>query len=128
MPTPRCVALSEFKYKQVILIRTDLGMSKGKIASQAAHAAVSALEEAKKMREDWVREWLDEGQRKVVLKVSSEEELRKYYEEAKQRGLPAYLVVDRGLTEIPPNTPTSVGIGPAPSEKIDEITGKLPLL
>ncbi len=118
----------EFRYKQAILIRADLRMSRGKVAAQAAHAAVSAAEECRRIRPEWLEEWLSEGQKKVVLRVESEDELRRFYEEAKIMGLPANLIEDAGLTEIPPGTLTACGIGPAPSEVLDKLTGKLKLL
>lgn len=103
-------------------------MSKGKIAAQAGHAAVSAAEEARKHYKEWFKAWIDEGQCKVVVKVRSEKELLDLEKQAKEMKLPCALIVDRGLTEIPPGTITCLGIGPAPSEKVDKITGKLPLL
>ena len=120
--------MPEFKYKQVIILRTDLGMSRGKIAAQAGHAAVSAAEEARKKHPEWWKAWLEEGQCKVALKVKSEQELLNLEREAKASNLPSALVTDRGLTEVPPGTITCLGIGPAPSLLIDEITGELPLL
>jgi len=118
----------EFKYKQVIIVRSDLKMSKGKIAAQAGHAAVSAAEEARKNHPNWWRAWLKEGQCKIAVKVGSEKELIKLEKEAKELGLPSALISDRGLTELPPDTITCLGIGPAPSDKVDKITGKLALL
>ncbi|MEM2917618.1 MAG: peptidyl-tRNA hydrolase Pth2 [Candidatus Bathyarchaeia archaeon] len=120
--------MSEFKYKQVLVIRADLGMSKGKIAAQAGHAAVSAAEEARKKWFDWWAAWLDEGQCKVAVKVKSESELLELERKARTLKLPHALISDRGLTELPPNTKTCLGIGPAPTAEIDKITGKLPLL
>jgi len=120
--------VSEFHYKQVIVFRTDLKMSRGKIAAQAGHAAVSAAEEARRSHKDWFEAWLEEGQCKVVVKVKNEEELLELKKRAKELGLPHALIVDRGLTEVPPGTITCLGIGPAPAEKLDKLTGKLPLL
>lgn len=120
--------MSEFRYKMVIVFRSDLRLSKGKAAVQAGHAAVSAAEEARKHRREWWNEWLYEGQRKIAVKAKSEKELLELQEQAENLDLPCALIVDRGLTEIPPNTITCLGIGPAPSERIDALTGKLPLL
>jgi PTH2 family peptidyl-tRNA hydrolase len=120
--------MSEFEYKQVIVFRSDLKLSKGKIAAQAGHAAVSAAEEAHKRHRGWWDSWLFEGQRKIAVKVKDEEELLELEEAAKELGLPYALIVDRGLTEIPPGTVTCLGIGPAPAEKVDRLTGHLPLL
>lgn len=120
--------MSEFRYKQVIAFRSDLKLSKGKIAAQAGHAAVSAAEEARKSHRNWWEAWISEGQCKIAVKVKDEKELRELEWQAKELDLPCALIVDRGLTEIPPGTVTCLGIGPAPSEKVDKITGKLPLL
>jgi len=118
----------EFKYKQVIVVRSDLEMSKGKIAAQVGHAAVSAAEEARKNHPKWWKAWIKEGQCKIAVKVGSEKELLKLEKETKELGLPSALISDRGLTELPPDTITCLGIGPAPSDKVDRITGKLALL
>jgi PTH2 family peptidyl-tRNA hydrolase len=120
--------VSEFRYKQVIVYRSDLRLSKGKTAIQAGHAAVSAAEEARKHRKQWWEDWIGEGQRKIAVKVKTEKELLILEKETKKLGLPCALIVDRGLTEIPPNTTTCLAIGPAPAEKVDKITGRLPLL
>jgi PTH2 family peptidyl-tRNA hydrolase len=120
--------MNEFLYKQVIIFHSDLKLSKGKAAVQAGHAAVSSAEEARKHRRKWWESWIDEGQRKIAVKVRTEKELLKLEREAEELELPCALIIDRGLTEIPPNTITCLGIGPAPSEKVDMITGRLPLL
>jgi len=117
-----------FRYKQVIAIRTDLKMGRGKIAAQAGHAAVSAAEEARKKCSDWWKAWIAEGQCKIAVRAESEQELLELEKKAKKSKLPTALIIDRGLTELPPNTITCLGIGPAPSTQIDAITGKLPLL
>ncbi len=117
-----------FRFKQVVVFRSDLKLSKGKAAVQAGHAAVSAAEEARKHHHRWWEDWLWEGQRKIAVKVKSENELLTLEKQAKEAALPYALIVDRGLTEIPPNTVTCLGIGPAPSEDMDRLTGKLPLL
>ncbi|MEM1946449.1 MAG: peptidyl-tRNA hydrolase Pth2 [Candidatus Caldarchaeum sp.] len=116
------------KYKQVIVIRADLKMSVGKTAAQASHAAVLAVENARRRRPEWVEDWIASGQKKVVLKVSSEQELRRLADLCSLRGLPHEIVEDAGLTELSPGTATALGIGPAPEEEVDKITGSLPLL
>ena len=120
--------MSEFIYKQVIVIRIDLKMSRGKIAAQAGHAAVSAAEEARKRHPDWWSAWIEEGQRKIAVRARSEQELLELERQAKRLRLPSALVCDRGLTELPPDTITCLGIGPAPSSQVDRITGKLKVL
>jgi PTH2 family peptidyl-tRNA hydrolase len=117
-----------FEFKQVIAVRTDLKMGKGKLAAQVGHAAVSAAEEAKKKHPEWWEAWLEEGQCKVTVKVKSSEELSALQRVAVRMKLPYSLVVDRGLTQIPPGTATCLGIGPAPSAQVDKITGELSLL
>ena len=120
--------VSDFEYKQVIVFRSDLKVGKGKIAAQAGHAAISAAQDAYVHHKKWWEAWLFEGQRKIAVKVANEKELLELEEQAKELGLPNALIVDRGLTQIPEGTITCLGIGPAPEEKIDRLTGQLPLL
>lgn len=122
------MALSTFNYKQAIAVRTDLAMTKGKTAVQVAHAAVTASEETRKKRKAWWKAWIGEGQCKVTVKATSEIELLELKKRARSLGLPTALIEDRGLTEIPPGTITCLGIGPAPAELVDRVTGRLPLL
>ena len=119
--------MCEFRYKQAIVFRSDLKLSRGKVAAQAGHAAVSAAEEARKRHKELWQAWIEEGQCKIAVKVESEDELLDLEKTAKELALPCALIVDRGLTEIPPGTITCLGIGPAPVEKIDRLTGELPL-
>lgn len=118
----------EYIFKQVILVRSDLRMSLGKIAVQVAHSAVSAAENARLEKYDSWKKWMLEGQRKITLKVTSEVELLKYEFLAKKEELPNALIQDQGLTELPSGTTTCLAIGPSTSEKIDKLTGGLPLL
>jgi len=109
--------------KQVIVVRADLKLGKGKLAGQVAHAAVSAAEKSK-----WKKDWFSQNQMKAVLKCSGEGELVGLYEQARRAGLPAELISDAGRTQIPAGTTTCLGIGPAPADDIDRITGRLKLL
>lgn len=120
--------MREFEYKQVLVFRKDLQLSKGKLAAQAGHAAVSAAQNAYIHNKRWWEAWFHEGQRKIAVKVPNEKELYQLEEAADEIGLPHALIVDAGLTEIPEGTVTCLGIGPAPAEKIDRLTGKLQLL
>ena len=117
-----------FKYKQVIAVRTDLKMSKGKIAVQTAHGSVSAYVKTKKYYQDWAENWFSEGQKKITVKVSSEEEIHQLAEEARKANIPFAIINDAGLTQLPPGTTTVLGIGPSREELIDKITEHLPLL
>jgi len=117
-----------FEFKQVIAVRRDLDMGKGKIAVQVAHAAVSAAEEARKNFTEWWEMWLREGQCKVAVRVDSEEEILRLERKSKELRLPSALISDRGLTQVEPGTVTCLGIGPAPSSVIDALTGNLNLL
>lgn len=111
--------------KQAIVMRSDLKMGKGKIAAQACHASLSSYKKASKRS---IRQWESFGQKKVVLKVSSEKELLELYHIVKERGLPCALITDAGHTQIEPNTKTCIGIGPAINSEIDKLTGHLKLL
>lgn len=111
--------------KLVIVMRTDLKMGKGKIAAQACHACLGCYKKADK---EIIKKWEADGQKKVVLKVSSEQELIELYTATKQTNLSCSLITDAGHTQIEPNTKTCLGIGPGTDEEIDNITGDLKLL
>lgn len=120
--------LLKFKYKQVIVVRTDLEMSPGKIAVQVAHGSLAAAERARREKQEWFRAWLRERQKKVVVKVPSDSRLYQLYDQAKELEVPSELIQDAGLTELPPGTTTVLAVGPAPNEIVDKLTGDLPLL
>lgn len=129
--------------KQVIVIRKDLKMRKGKMIAQGAHASLgSVLQFFDKKEEDkrieysvWFNKgsildtWLNGIFTKICVSVDSEEELDKIKEQCDAAGIPCALITDCGLTEFH-NVPTKtcLGIGPWFSEEIDKVTGKLPLL
>lgn len=112
--------------KLALVVRTDLGMSKGKIAAQVAHAAVAAVLRSRGTAEFAL--WLDEGQPKVVLKVASEEQLAQVARDARTADVPVEVIRDAGRTQIVPGTATCCAVGPAASEAIDRVVGTLSLL
>ena len=114
--------------KQVIVVRTDLDMGKGKIAAQVGHACVLGAEHVRKSNPDWFSEWCVDGTEKVVLKVGNLKELEQVKQSAIEFDIPWSEVTDAGHTQIAPGTTTCISIGPAPEEKIDKITGDLKLL
>lgn len=136
--------MSQSEPKQVIVVRKDLNMRKGKIAAQAAHASMGVI--LKLMRYDniikdegleyfvfessrpAVTQWLNGRFTKVCVSVDSEQELLDIVKQAEDAGLPVVLITDAGLTEfngVPTNT--CCAIGPAYQEEINPITGHLKL-
>ena len=136
--------------KQVIVVRKDLHMKKGKLAAQVAHASLGAIISVMS-REDVVdgcdnldysvdyllsvhedspiEHWLMNSFKKVVLEVESEDELLAIYDKVKDTQIPSSLITDSGFTVfhgVPTNT--CVAIGPAREEDIDAITGHLKLM
>ena len=113
--------------KQVIVMRTDLNMRKGKMVAQGAHAAVMATFNAGSM-DDRVLRWLMHGMKKITVQVGSEAELLEIADKAVAAGLHCELVRDAGLTEFKEPTYTCCAIGPNLTADIDKITGHLKLL
>lgn len=113
------------EYKQVIIIRNDLKLPKGKMAAQAAHACVEAVLKSDK---DKVQKWRHEGMKKIALKVDSEKDLLKYLQIAKDSNLTTALITDAGRTCVEPGTRTCIAIGPDNEELIDRVTSQLKMM
>jgi len=124
--------------KQVLLVRTDLNMRKGKIAAQCAHGAMKVFLDQKTLAfrppgeptllvvplTPAMEAWVTGSFTKIVLGVETETELLRAHEEAVARGIPTALVTDMGATEfhgVPTNT--VVALGPDEADKIDLVTG-----
>lgn len=139
-----------YKAKQMLIVRRDLKMRKGKIAAQASHASVEAVLKAMvkenrsgqlKVTEDgyaWLdapegqesplTDWFRYGMAKICVYVDSEEELLALEEKARQAGVVTALIQDAGLTEFHgEHTYTALAFEPLEGEKADELTGHLPL-
>jgi len=111
--------------KQVIIVRNDLKMSKGKTAAQCCHGCLGAY---KKSDSNKIRKWEIEGEKKVIVKINSLEELFQLKEIAKKNNLSNYMVKDAGRTELPIGTVTCLAIGPDDDKIIDKVTQDLKLL
>jgi len=110
--------------KQVIAARTDLGMGRGKLAAQVAHASLSAYEDTgRKAR----KAWKGGGQKKIVVKAPDESTLFDLADQARRDGLPHAIIRDAGHTQLESGTATAVAIGPAEENLVDRITGDLSL-
>jgi PTH2 family peptidyl-tRNA hydrolase len=135
------------KSKQVIVLRKDLNMRKGKMVAQGSHASLKVFFDLSYFsdkrtwddKEDFIidgdnmndamRDWVKGSFTKICVSVNSEAELLEVYNKAKNANLPCSLIQDAGHTEfagVP--TYTAVAIGPGWDDQIDLITGTLPLL
>jgi PTH2 family peptidyl-tRNA hydrolase len=129
--------------KQVLVVRKDLNMRKGKMAAQAAHASLAVFFDRLKLTgpgkmitdaswrlyNDAEREWIEGSFAKICVGVDSEEELLDVFRKAKEARLLCSIITDAGKTEfkgVP--TKTCVAIGPDREDLIDTITGHLRLL
>jgi peptidyl-tRNA hydrolase, PTH2 family len=126
----------ELEHKQVIVMRKDLKCRKGKLIAQGAHASLGAIlslcqQDGNRLileMDDRTRPWLTGRFKKICVYVNSEAELLEVHEQAKAAGLITSLIKDAGLTEFNGvATLTCCGIGPDRADKIDAVTGQLPL-
>ncbi|KAH8120554.1 peptidyl-tRNA hydrolase PTH2-domain-containing protein [Phellopilus nigrolimitatus] len=112
--------------KLVLVVRTDLGMSSGKIAAQ--HATLACYKALSKTNPSLLRHWERTGQSKVALRVNNEEELDTLEAVARSLNLCARSIQDAGRTQIAVGSRTVLGIGPGPARLVNQVTGKLRLL
>jgi PTH2 family peptidyl-tRNA hydrolase len=131
------VEKNKLTHKQVIVIRKDLNMRKGKMVAQGAHASMAAILSIAVLSDTGlnipndprIQDWLRGKFTKVCVSVNSENELLALHEQAKVAGLLTALIQDSGLTEFGGvATYTAVAIGPDLKSTVDSITGNLPLL
>lgn len=125
------------RIKQVIVMRHDLGMRRGKQIAQGAHASMSFLVKRLQRRSALAvtelsaeqQSWLSGAFAKICCRVDSEEELMVVHDAAVAAGLETHLITDSGRTEFHGQpTRTCLAIGPAVASAIDAITGHLQLL
>lgn len=117
-------------YKQIILIRSDLDMRCGKKCVQVAHASLMGADASPR---SIVEAWKSEGMRKIVLKVKDLSHLFNIWDKTVKCGICGSIVKDFGLTQLDPNTITSIGFSPyncwsAEGKILDELTRDLSLL
>ncbi|MFW9855798.1 MAG: peptidyl-tRNA hydrolase Pth2 [Candidatus Thorarchaeota archaeon] len=113
--------------KQVIILRKDLKMSRGKAAAQASHASVAAAVKVLREKRDQFEAWWRTGQMKVILGVDSETELLDLEKQLRSTGVIVEKINDAGRTQLPPGTTTALGIGPHVREDVEKITSTLKL-
>ncbi len=119
--------VSSVDIKQVIILRKDLKMTKGKAAVQASHAAVAAAVQSQRKSPTIFNNWWNGGQMKIVLAVESEAELDEIENKLRRTGVIVSKINDAGRTQLPPNTATALGIGPHTQIDVERITSTLKL-
>jgi peptidyl-tRNA hydrolase, PTH2 family len=145
------------KVKQVIVMRTDLNMRKGKMVAQGAHASMKiffdrliqrrsvetrkdpegrpvelipgeVMYEIGQLTPDML-DWIFGSFTKVCVGVDGEAQLVELYNTVKQAGIPCALITDNGLTEFGGvPTITCCAFGPVQEDVINPFTGHLKLL
>ncbi|GMY17572.1 peptidyl-tRNA hydrolase 2, mitochondrial isoform X3 [Fagus crenata] len=114
--------------KMVLVVRNDLKMKSGKIASQCAHAATGMYAELMHSHRSLLRQWEQCGQPKIVVTCKNQQEMNKLKEAAENIGLPTFVVADAGRTQVLAGSKTVLAVGPGPKASVDSVTGKMCLL
>uniref|UniRef100_A0A452ZKP6 peptidyl-tRNA hydrolase n=2 Tax=Aegilops tauschii subsp. strangulata TaxID=200361 RepID=A0A452ZKP6_AEGTS len=108
--------------KMVLVVRQDLKMGAGKIASQCAHAATGLYADLLASNRVLLRQWEQFGPCK------NQQEMNRIKETAEHRGIPTFIVADAGRTQVVAGSKTVLAVGPGRKADIDSVTGKLRLL
>lgn len=129
--------------KQVIVVRKDLNMRKGKLAAQVAHASVKSIMDHMDVTSDEenihrdlalshgnpFNLWLTGLQTKIVVGCDGEQEINNIAEKCQDLGISYSIITDVGKTEfngVP--TITCIAVGPDHEEWINEVTSSYKLL
>jgi PTH2 family peptidyl-tRNA hydrolase len=111
-------------HKLAVVVRSDLGMSAGKVSSQCVHAVMGAL---RSTTPENVAGWFDSCEVTIVLSSVCQEQFDSVYKTAVENSVPAYVWIDPGRTQVPPNSATVMAIGPAPYQLVDSVCAELKL-
>lgn len=122
--------------KLVLVVRTDLGMTKGKIAAQCGHATLACYQTLSKAAQRTpgcaeakvLHRWERQGQAKIAVQTKSQDEMMTLLGQARSLGITAEVIQDAGRTQIEAGSMTVLGVGPAPKSLVDKVTGHLKLL
>ncbi|KAF3675071.1 Peptidyl-tRNA hydrolase 2, mitochondrial [Capsicum annuum] len=114
--------------KMVLVVRQDLKMAQGKVASQCAHAATGMYADLMQSDQYLLRQWEQCGQPKIVVTCKNQQEMNKLKEAAENIGLPTFVVADAGRTQVASGSRTVLAVGPGSKSAVDSVTGKLRLL
>ncbi len=115
------------QFSMALLVRNDLEMSPGKVAVQCAHAAVDCSLQARKVIPQLFEMWRNTGSRKICLVALDEEDILYWKEKCVEVGIVHSIVRDAGRTEVPAQTITVLGVGPAHKTSLDDIFSNLDL-
>ncbi|TDZ31113.1 Peptidyl-tRNA hydrolase 2 [Colletotrichum spinosum] len=137
-PNPESAPLVDSKEecKLVLVVRTDLGMTKGKMAAQASHATLAcykslsraAARDPSSPAAKLLKRWENLGQAKIAVQIKNQDEMLELMGKARSLGVTAEVIADAGRTQIEAGSLTVLGVGPAPRSLVDQITGHLKLL
>ncbi|KAK1674439.1 peptidyl-tRNA hydrolase PTH2 [Colletotrichum godetiae] len=122
--------------KLVLVVRTDLGMTKGKMAAQASHATLACYKSLSKAAAKdptspaakILSRWENLGQAKIAVQIKNQDEMLELMGKARSLGVTSEVIADAGRTQIEAGSLTVLGVGPAPRSLVDQITGHLKLL
>ncbi|KAG6039715.1 hypothetical protein E4U41_002154 [Claviceps citrina] len=133
LPAQDAAREADEECKLVLVVRTDLGMTKGKIAAQCSHATLACYKALARSNPDTpqarlLKRWERRGQAKIAVQVKSEKEMTELRWKALDVGLTAEVIQDAGRTQIDPGSLTVLGVGPGPKSLVDQVTGHLKLL
>ncbi|WYZ37282.1 hypothetical protein EsH8_II_000788 [Colletotrichum jinshuiense] len=127
---------SKEECKLVLVVRTDLGMTKGKMAAQASHATLACYKSLSRAAErdpsspaaKILSRWERLGQAKIAVQIKNQDEMLELMGKARSLGVTAEVIADAGRTQIEAGSLTVLGVGPAPRSLVDQVTGHLKLL
>ncbi|KAE9575948.1 Peptidyl-tRNA hydrolase 2 [Colletotrichum fructicola] len=135
-PEKAPLADSNEECKLVLVVRTDLGMTKGKMAAQASHATLACYKSLSKAATrdpcsaaaKILSRWERLGQAKIAVQIKDQNEMLELMGKARSLGITAEVIADAGRTQIEAGSLTVLGVGPAPKSLVDQVTSHLKLL